>query len=39
MKKLGIAFIAIVLIIVVFCASTIVSPILVIAEDAEKMQV
>lgn len=36
MKKLGIAFIAIVLIIVVFCASTIVSPILRIAEDAEE---
>lgn len=36
MRKIGIVFLAIVLIIVVFLASTIVSPILVIAEDTEE---
>ena len=36
MRKIGIVFIAIVLIIVVFLASTIVSPVLVIAEDTEE---
>ena len=36
MRKLGIIFLAIVLIIVVFLASTIVSPVLVIAEDSEE---
>jgi len=36
MRKIGIVFLAILLIIVVFLASTIVSPVLVIAEDAEE---